>query len=129
MRCYVPKPGMICFWGALLLAATTVAAEPDDSAAQPVRLRFEWGGGSARLWSGLLEISEGRFERPVSLGVEADEPGTIWIDGRAVWIQRRTAGVYDGFDVTVVAPADARLSMTLQSTGHTPARERIEDPP
>ena len=50
----------------------------------------------------------------------------MFVDGKAVWIQRRTARVYDGFDVTVVAPAEATLSMTLQSAGQPPVREQLE---
>ncbi len=121
MRCCFPNSGAVCLGMALLFTATSAAEEPGGNVARPIRLRMEWGGGSPQLWSGLLEVSQGRFERPVSLGVEADEPGTIWIDDQALWIQRRTARVYDGFDVTVVAPAEARLNMTLQSAGPPPA--------
>ncbi|MCH8963011.1 MAG: hypothetical protein IH820_17290, partial [Bacteroidetes bacterium] len=67
-----------------LLMAACLADEPVHEVQQTIRLRLEWGGGRPQKWSGLLEISEGRFSNPVSLGVEADEPGTIWIDDDAV---------------------------------------------
>lgn len=95
------------------LTRTATALAAGES--QQVRVRIEWGGGNPRLWHGLLEVDEGRFEQPASLGVEADEPGTIWVDGTAVWIQRRSVRLYDGLDVTVCAPGQARLNMTLSS--------------
>ena len=94
--------------------------------APPIRLRLEWGNTHSERWSGLLEITEGHFEDPVSLGIEADEPGTIWIDRGAVWFQRKTASVYDGFDVTVVAPPQARLIMTLQSCTQQSVQQQLE---
>jgi len=91
---------------------TTAAAE----SARPVRVRLEWGGGASRLWSGVVETRNARLENPVSLGIEADEPGTIWVDASTLWLRRRSVGVYDGFDVTVIGGDDAALVVTLQST-------------
>ena len=107
-------------WLFLILTVPIAAA-----AEQRVRLRLEWGGGQPTLWSGLLEISKGRFENPRSLGIEAGDPGTIWIEGDAVWIQRRTPRTYDGFDVTVVAHPTATLNMTLQSPDREALREQL----
>lgn len=106
----------------------TIAAEP----VRAVRVRFEWGGGSSRVWSGLIEGGTARLERPVSLGVEADEPGTLWIEGKNLWLRRRTAGMYDGFDVTATGDAEAKLVVTLQSENPEeagriePQRHRVE---
>jgi len=112
----------------MLLVAPAAAEDAVREKSTPVRIRLEWGGGKPRMWSGLLEVSEGRLENPVSLGVEADEPSAIGTNDGSVWMQRRAEGVYDGFDVTVVAPATAKIILTLQSPEPNPSRERIELP-
>lgn len=103
-----------------------VPAANETTAPPPIRLRLEWGGETARAWSGLLEISRGRLERPVSLGVAADDPGTIRTDDGAVWIERRTPRLHDGCDVDVSAPPDAVLSVALQTPGHPEAGARLD---
>src|SRR5688572_28026645 len=84
---------------AVLLFVADAAAHVATAADAPraVRIRLEWGGGSPRLWNGLVEGGSCRLEKPTSLGVEADEPGTIWIEGKNLWLRRRSVGVYDGF--------------------------------
>lgn len=114
----VAMPALVC----LALNAGELTAPP----AATVGVRLEWGGGAAEVWGGLVEVSRGRIENPRSLGMEADEPGTLWSDDGAVWVQRRTARVYDGFDVAVVAPPDAVLSVNLQAAGEQSPHERIE---
>ena len=109
----------------LLAPSEVFPAEHPSEAAQTMRLRLEWGGRAAQLWSGVIEISAGHFERPCSLGIEADEAGTLWIDGPAVWIQRRSARVYDGCDVTVMGPASATLSIHLQSVDEESVRGHL----
>lgn len=107
--------------GLLLLAISSVSNSADTSGDQDrtVRIRIEWGGGAARLWNGELEIDEGRLVTPISLGVEADEPGTLLSHGNEFHIRRNETRVYDGFDITVIAPPAAMLSFTLHSTGES----------
>ncbi|MEX2285992.1 MAG: family 10 glycosylhydrolase [Planctomycetaceae bacterium] len=102
-----------------LFATPAFADEHKSPTERPIRIRVEWGGTTPQCWNGLVEVSRGRLEQPVSLGIEADEPGTIWVDRGAVWLQR-SSRIYDGFDVSVVAPSDATLSLTLQSTAPAP---------
>lgn len=108
------------------LALLFAAGDSQAADAPAVRLRLEWGGGNAEVWGGVFELSQGRFAKPLSLGLEADEPGTLWLDEGALWLQRRTPRVFDGFDVTVVAPPTAMLRLTFQAAGGNPAREPIE---
>jgi hypothetical protein len=96
-------------------AAMGVASAPVDEAERTMRLRLEWTGDKPEVWAGVLETSEGTFRQPVSLGVGADQAGTLWEDGKSVWLGRRSPHIDDGFDVTLIAPRSARISFTLQS--------------
>jgi hypothetical protein len=106
--------GITC---ALLLCGWCATRAFAADAARPVRFRLEWGGGAARLWSGVIESESGRFAAPKSLGVEADDPGTLRVDGDSIWLQRRSTRVYDGFDVTWIGGGDSTITVTLQSAG------------
>lgn len=90
-----------------LLAARAAADDPR------IRLRLEWGGGEARRWQGTVRVSEGSVADPRPLGVEADEPGSMWIEEGILQIQQRSSRVYDGLDLLVSAPEDASLIVDL----------------
>jgi hypothetical protein len=111
--------------GLVLLVSTCAVAAAEEGL---VRVRVEWGGGAARVWSGLLEVDEGRFGAIDGLGVDGEQPGTMWADGRVVWIQRRAGRIYDGFDVEIRAGAAAVLRLTLQSRGDPPVRTKFDVP-
>ena len=83
--------------------------------AESVRLRIAWGGGAARLWTGTLTIDQGALLEHESLGIEADEPGSMWgsEDGGRLEIRQRSVRTYDGFDVFVDAPLTAVLELIL----------------
>ena len=50
-----------------------------------MRVRIAWGGGAERLWEGTIAVSQGTLSEPRPLGIEADEPGSMWLeDGRLV---------------------------------------------
>ena len=66
--------------------------------------------GSGRASVGL---SAGTFSELTPLGIEADEPGSIWLDGAQIRIRQRSPRAYDGIDVLVTAELDARLSIWL----------------
>lgn len=117
-----------CLWVGMLtlLPLLLGAGKSPSSAGAALRLRLEWGGGAAEVWQGVLEVSQGTLSDPQSLGIEADEPASLGLQEGALWIQRRTARAYDGFDVTVTAPHDARLTFSLQTArGQT---RRVEIP-
>ena len=100
----------------------TLAADPSPL---PIRVRLEWGSGPARRWSGLLQVSEGRIEKPRPLGIEADDPGSFRISGNTLKVRHRTARVYDGIDFTINASPAATLSVMLSSGGSQPIRKRF----
>src|ERR1700690_234324 len=90
-------PVLICTAVALCLGAA-----PLDEAGRPVRIRLQWTGDKPEVWAGVLETSQGTVVRPASLGIAADEAGTLWADGKSLWLQRRSPRLDDGFDVTVI---------------------------
>jgi hypothetical protein len=93
---------------------------------EDLRLRVVWGGGRERQWQVIATLSEGRLAQPRPLGIEADEPGSMYLAsaggrGEQLVICQRSGRSYDGFDVMADAPLSARL--TLQFTpGDAPGR-------
>jgi len=87
--------------------------------AEELRLRVAWGGGRERQWQGMVTLSEGRLAEPKPLGIEADEPASMYLDrdGQAnqqrLIIRQRSSRAYDGFDVHVDAPLTARCTIQL----------------
>jgi hypothetical protein len=92
----------------LLLPAQSLAAD------QSMRIRISWGGGSERTWQGTISLSQGAISEPQTLGIEADEPGSMWLDGgQKLVIRQRSARSYDGTDLLLTAPSDATLTVRL----------------
>ncbi|HEY2411003.1 MAG TPA: family 10 glycosylhydrolase [Pirellulaceae bacterium] len=101
----------------IALAATAishksaVAAEPID-----VRIRIAWGGGEARSWQGTIQLSEGTLSEVQPLGLEVDEPGSmLLIDDKTLHVFPRTPRSYDGLDLRVQAPQEAKLLLQLDA--------------
>jgi len=94
----------------LLGLALATLAQAGDS----IRVRVAWGGTPARLWRGSIGLTEGTPSELRPLGIEADEPGSMWLDGPKVMIREPSGRLYDGFDVLLDAPADrAKLRVRL----------------
>lgn len=103
---------------ALLRAALGLAADNgvDDAPPAPaLRLRVEWGRGAARKWQGTIAVSEGTLSHPVALGIEADEPGSMWIEEGRLAVGERSPRLYDGVDLDVDAPLDASLMIAISA--------------
>jgi glycosyl hydrolase family 10 len=114
-------------WAAALIAIGLLAAvaRAEDPS---VRLRVEWGGGSERRWQGTLSVSEGVVTAPQALGIEADEPGSMWVDDDHLVLGARSTRAYDGVDITVRAPLDAKLIVQLSAADEPDARHTAEVP-
>src|SRR5580704_5516291 len=106
--------------------AVFLSAAPLDQTHRPVRVRFEWRSEKPECWAGVLETSQGSVADVASLGVAGDEAGTLWADGKCLWLGRRNASNRDGFELTVIAPPSAHLSFTLQAPGARGQRQRFE---
>jgi hypothetical protein len=99
--------------GALLIPAL-LACQTALAADQSMRIRVSWGGGSERTWQGAISINQGAMSEPQSLGIEADEPGSMWLDGnQKLVVRQRSARSYDGADLLLTAPSEAALTVKL----------------
>ncbi len=109
---FAPRVGIILF--ALLLAALGATPRALLAADSTMRLRIAWGGGAERVWHGGIALSQGTLKLIRPLGTLPDSPGSIWNDGeQRIEIRERSPRAYDGIDVEVTAPSDARLSINL----------------
>ena len=108
---------LVCGWAVLAL----LVGHSSRAGGEEFRLRIAWGGGVARQWQGTISLTEGSVSDPRLLGLEADEPGSMWIDrnarpGGAVVVRQRSPRGYDGLDLLVSAPATARLLLQLSAS-------------
>lgn len=101
--------------------ASLAAAEELD-----LQLRITWGGGQPQRWEGAISLAEGEFYSPTALGVECDEPGSIYLARGQVKIASRSARSFDGVDVFVRAPADAQLVVSLHPAGRAELARRFD---
>ena len=98
---------------AALLCFGSVAFGSEARAPGMYRLKFSWDAKNAKKWRGRFEISGGRFSDPQSPRFDADEPGTLWIDGDALRMRNRAARKNIGFQVNAVAAQDAVIHCRL----------------
>ena len=112
----------------LLVAAVPMlgSAPPPEVSETPVRIRVRWTNDKPATWVGILETSQGTFLHPASLSVGVDQAGTLWADGKSLWLARRAACREDGFDVTLLASGAARICFTLQSAASGGGRQQFE---
>ncbi len=98
--------------------------------AETIRVRVAWGGGAARLWRGSLALDEGTLQDAQLLGIEADEPGSMWLsrDGTRLEIAQRSPRTYDGVDVLIEAPAGAALQLKLAPADASETAAQLEVP-
>ena len=100
----VPATAARAFCCALLAGTLVMAAHA--ATADDLRVRIAWGGGPSRLWSGTIAVSDGAVSEPHPLGIEADEPGSMWIEsdphgGDKLIVRQRSPRSYDGVDLLV----------------------------
>ncbi len=111
---------------ALLARAWIVCAAAAALGVVPVRadtslqLRIAWGGGAKRLWTGTISLTEGHLSLHRPLGIEADEPGSIWAEQNRLEIRQRSPREYDGVDVFLDAPLDAKLLISMSADPKSP---------
>jgi hypothetical protein len=99
-----------------------------DAADLDVRMRIVWGHGESRSWQGTIRVSSGTLSEPIPLGLDADAPGSMFpIDSATLQVFPRMPRNYDGIDLRVQAPPDAKLIVTLSAADSEPL-EPIELP-
>ncbi|MBN1908229.1 MAG: family 10 glycosylhydrolase [Pirellulales bacterium] len=63
-----------------------------------------------------MSVDQGSLVSVRPLGIEADEPGSMWIDGATVRIDQRSPRLYDGMDVLIDGPVDtAKVRVSLSA--------------
>lgn len=107
----------------MLLLAAPAEAEPT------LRLRLAWGGGPSRQWAGAVRLSQGELAEPRLLGVEADEPGSMWLEDGVLVIRQRSPRAYDGVDLLVDAPVSSTQLHVELSTIEAKAERVVLDIP
>ena len=81
-----------------------------------IRLRIDWGAIQAMNWEGHVELTQGRLGDMRSLGIGPDVPGNKWFASQGrIEFKSITAATYDGFDLSVVAPPTATLTVRIVS--------------
>ncbi len=114
-------------WGVALALAIAMTAST-QAAEVALRLRISWGGGAERIWNGAVRMPGGTLADLTALGIEADEPGAVWLhEGSEVDIRQRSLRGYDGIDVLVRGDTTAKLMIELSSDGATQP-EQVEIP-
>lgn len=84
------------------------------SEAWDLRVRLAWGGGTPQIWRGTIRVTEGMLSEVTPLGLEPDAAAAFFQEGtEAIRVEPRVARSYDGCDVRIQAPADARLMVQL----------------
>ncbi len=93
------------------------------AAADTVRLRLVWGGGPSRLWQARIEVQGSTVQEFVPLGVQADEPGSLWRQGNVIHLRSRSPRVYDGVDLVLTWRPEAQLRLSFWAAGESPPAE------
>jgi hypothetical protein len=114
-----------------LVLLGTLLAQPGW--AEELNVRIAWGGGPERTWRGTIALTAGTLSDPQALGVEADEPGSMWLDGeqaasRKLVVQQRSPRNYDGVDLHLAAAEGAKLVVQLAATDPVGTAVPIEVP-
>ena len=102
----------LAWLGLCLLTAGAPSQERGQELGQEsgLRLRLAWGGGESRAWQGTIRLSEGQILEFAPLGLEADTPGSMWLTEQGdLRVTSRSPRTYDGCDITIDAPSQARI--------------------
>jgi hypothetical protein len=94
------------------MIALTIGVAGGVSASE-MRVRIAWGGGAARLWRGQVSARDGALSNPRPLGIEADEPGSMWIENGRLAVRQRSPRTYDGVDLVVDGSPEGTIVVDL----------------
>ena len=119
------RPGMLC---AALLMLYPLGVSIAQVHGEPIslRLRIAWGGGAARIWHGTVKLAQGQLLDVVPLGIEADEPGSIWLDEAGIQLRQRS--LRPTMASTSRSPANSTTSLDLADQRRRVARKAGRNP-
>ena len=95
----------------------SLLAQPTDDSLD-IRLRIDWGAVDPMHWEGHVELDQGRLGDLRSLGIGEDVPGNKWLKEQRVEFRSLSAATYDGFDLSVLAPPEATLTVRIAARQH-----------
>lgn len=122
-RCLFSRPWSWWVWWCALSVGQVAWGTTSD-----LNLRIVWGGGTARQWTGTVQVRPGSFSNLRHLGLEADQAATLYVAGDAVQIRQRTPRDYDGLDIQVTATRAGTLTLELAPHGHPEETVRVDVP-
>lgn len=108
-RCALP-PYLSLLWPLLLIALTSSAA------AEQMRLRVAWGGGTSRAWSGQIVVEGGQVESLDLLGLEADELRTVVRASDRILLRQTVPRTYSGVDLTLNTRLEGEITVEIHPT-------------
>jgi hypothetical protein len=111
-------------WGIALCLLFGWLSSPAEAQDQSLRVRISWGGGQPRRWEAGIALSAGTLGEVVPLGIEADEPGSMWLADGKLRVLERSPRSYDALDVTLHDALQGEL--TLDFTPLDPPAEPIQ---
>ncbi|MGD9127267.1 MAG: hypothetical protein PVH19_07785, partial [Planctomycetia bacterium] len=124
-----PSTGRFRILRTVLFVGLVVMTWTSTTVAETLTLRIDWGGNRPIRYRGSISLSEGHIDHIRPLGVEADEPGSIWIDRDRVWVSPIGPRVYDGLDIRINAPLEsAKLRVELGLDPNSPSTSVVEVP-
>ncbi len=105
------------FCGLVLAFYCTVLSPACFGAEKTVRLRLAWGSGTAakQLWTGAISIDSGVLTELQPLGIEADAPTAVRIDGSRLIVAPLEKRGFEGCDVTIRADEQALVRVELRN--------------
>lgn len=112
---------------AFFISRSTPLLAQDRLLERPARVRIAWGGGEAMPWSGRLVLEGGTFGDMQLLGMEADAPGTVWLENdHTLRIASTRPHRFDGVDITIRPSGPPRLTAELaENAGATPLKTEV----
>ena len=116
-------PARIMLWFVAFCYCANTYANPES-----FRLHILWGGEQPRLWHGSISLSKGAFSELKLLGLDADQPGSLIIEGGSIRVAPRRSHRFDGLEVLATAPEDDVLRIELTPDNDAEATRRLEIP-
>jgi hypothetical protein len=117
-----------CVWQWAAISCLAILLPSISYADEAQMVRIAWGGGPEEFWGGSIGVSRGTISQSRPLGIEADEPGSMWLEDGELRVRQRSPRTYDGVDIVVTAPADARLIVKLAAKNESQHKPPIEIP-
>ena len=89
------------------------------------RLRFTWGGGESKAWTGAIKFLGAEILNPEVLGFSRDSASFAKFQKNQVIIRQAAPSTFEGFDVDVLGPPDSKIVVEVTEQGGEPVRREF----